>query len=240
MRPTILVVDDDAENCRALSELLTVEGFDPLAFESGEAAWAALVREEVRPALVVADVRMPGLNGVALLQRIKARFPAIPVVLVSAFPDEQVWVEGLRAGATDVFPKPIHGVSLVRALRETVSGSSARKFPGNEDLDPPERGGHDKEESQMKKIAALVLAATFLFVGIAVAAEMEGTIRSVDPAGKQIMLSDGTTLVCDDSTNITVEGKEGKLDDLKEGSKVKASYEEKDGKNMAATLEVSE
>jgi Cu/Ag efflux protein CusF len=37
-----------------------------------------------------------------------------------------------------------------------------------------------------------------------------------------------------------VEGKEGKLDDLKEGAKVKASYEEKDGKNMAATLDVSE
>jgi Cu/Ag efflux protein CusF len=92
----------------------------------------------------------------------------------------------------------------------------------------------------MKKIAALVLAATFVFVGIVVAAEMEGTIQSIDTTGKEIMLSDGTTLVCDDSTNIMVEGKEGKLDDLKEGAKVKASYEEKDGKNMAATLDVSE
>jgi len=92
----------------------------------------------------------------------------------------------------------------------------------------------------MKKIAALVLASTFVFVGIAVAAEMEGTIQSIDTARKEIVLSDGTTLVCDDSTNIMVEGKEGKLDDLKEGAKVKASYEEKDGKNMAATLEVSE
>ena len=92
----------------------------------------------------------------------------------------------------------------------------------------------------MKKIAALVLAATFVFVGIAVAAEMEGAIQSIDTAGKEIVLSDGTTLLCDDSTNIMVEGKEGKLDDLKEGAKVKASYEEKDGKNMAATLDVSE
>jgi CheY-like chemotaxis protein len=90
MKPKILVVDDDAENCRALTELLTVEGFDPLAFESAEAAWSAMAREEVLPAVVVADVRMPGLDGVALLRRIKARFPAIPVVLVSAFPDEQV------------------------------------------------------------------------------------------------------------------------------------------------------
>ena len=92
----------------------------------------------------------------------------------------------------------------------------------------------------MKKIAALVLAATFVLVGVAMAAEMEGTIQSVDASGKQIMLSDGTTLVCDDGTSIMVEGKEGKLEDLKEGAKVKASYDEKDGKNVAATVEVSE
>lgn len=123
MKPKILVVDDDAENCRVLSELLAAEGFDPLAFESAEAAWSAMAREEVLPAVVVADVRMPALDGVALLRRIKARFPAIPVVLVSAFADEQVWLEGLEAGAADVFPKPIHGTSLVRALRAVVGGS---------------------------------------------------------------------------------------------------------------------
>jgi DNA-binding response OmpR family regulator len=129
MKPRVLVVDDDAENCRALSELLTVEGFDPVAFERAEAAWLAMEQMEVRPDIVVADVRMPGLDGVALLRRIKARFPAVPVVLVSAFPDERVWSEGLRVGATDVFPKPIHGASLVRALRETVGGSRPQELP---------------------------------------------------------------------------------------------------------------
>lgn len=129
MKPRVLVVDDDAENCRALSELLTVEGFDPVAFESAEAAWSAMDQMEVRPDIVVADVRMPGLDGVALLRRIKARFPAVPVVLVSAFPDERAWSEGLRVGARDVFPKPIHGASLVRALRETVGGSRAQGLP---------------------------------------------------------------------------------------------------------------
>jgi DNA-binding response OmpR family regulator len=240
MKPKVLVVDDDAENCRALSELLAVEGFDPLAFESAEAAWSAMAREEVLPVVVVADVRMPGLDGVALLQRIKAQFPAIPVVLVSAFPDEQVWSEGLRAGAADVFPKPIHGASLVRALRGMVGGGQAHGFPLGENLDSQGAGGRNTEESQMKKIVALVLAATFVCVGVALAAETEGMIQSVDAAGMQIVLSDGTTLVCDDSTNIMVEGKEGKLEDLKEGAKVKASYEEKDGKNVAATLEVGE
>lgn len=121
MNPQVLLVDDDAENCRALSEMLAAEGFDPLAFESGDAAWSAIVSQRVRPHIVVADVRMPGLDGVGLLRRIKACFPAMPVLLVSAFADEAVWREGLLAGAFDVFPKPIEGASLVRALWEAVS-----------------------------------------------------------------------------------------------------------------------
>lgn len=92
----------------------------------------------------------------------------------------------------------------------------------------------------MKKVAALALASIFVFVGVAVAAEMEGKIQSVDPMNKEIVLEGGTKLAVDDSTSIMLEGKEGKLEELKEGAKVKASYEEKDGKNVAAKLEVGE
>jgi CheY-like chemotaxis protein len=136
MRPRIVVVDDDPENCRVLSELLSAEGFEPLTFDSGETAWTAMDDGQVQADVVVADVRMPGLNGVALLRRMKARLPAIPVVLVSAFAEEEVWSEGLRAGAADVFPKPIHGASLVRALRDAVSGGRECEPPVSANPDP--------------------------------------------------------------------------------------------------------
>jgi Cu/Ag efflux protein CusF len=96
------------------------------------------------------------------------------------------------------------------------------------------------EETHMKKIVALVLVATFVFAGIAAAAEMEGKIQSIDPMNKELALDNGTKLVWDETTKITVEGKEGRLEDLKEGAKVKAGYEEKDGKNVATMLEVSQ
>jgi len=92
----------------------------------------------------------------------------------------------------------------------------------------------------MKKIAAWVLVAAFALVGLVWAADMEGKIQSIDAANKAVVLDDGSTLVCDDSTTITVEGKEGKLEDLKEGAKVKASYEEKEGKKVASRIEVSQ
>ncbi len=92
----------------------------------------------------------------------------------------------------------------------------------------------------MRKIAAVILAATLAIAGIAVAGEMEGKIQSIDPTNKELALDDGSKLAWDETTKITMEGKEGKLEDLKEGAKVKISFSEKDGKNVATTLEVSE
>lgn len=140
MKPRIMVVDDDAESCRALSELLSAEGFQTASYQSGEDAWAAIASCQMLPDVVVADVRMPGLDGVAFLRRIKTRFASMPVVLVSAFPDEPIWVQGLEAGALDVFPKPIHVASLVRALRKVVGAAQKPGQLVGDNPDPPDAG----------------------------------------------------------------------------------------------------
>ena len=92
----------------------------------------------------------------------------------------------------------------------------------------------------MKRLAMLTLVATLAMVGSGFAAEMEGTIQSIDTSSKELALDNGSKIVLDDATTISVEGKEGKLEDLKEGTKVKASFEEKDGKNVAQKLEVNQ
>lgn len=129
MNPHVLVVDDDAENCRALSELLEAEGFAVTSFASGDAAWSAIRNQAVHPDAIVADVRMPGLDGVALLRAVKGRSPALPLILVSAFPDETVWSEAIQAGAVDVFPKPIRGRALVDALTGAIGSNPGRHSP---------------------------------------------------------------------------------------------------------------
>ena len=116
----VVVLDDDAESCRALSELLTAEGFSAHSFASSEMAWSAIESRQVRPDAVVSDIRMPGLDGVTLLRRLRARFPGIPVILVSAFPDDGIWSEALRLGALDVVPKPIRAGLLVGLLQDAV------------------------------------------------------------------------------------------------------------------------
>jgi Cu/Ag efflux protein CusF len=94
--------------------------------------------------------------------------------------------------------------------------------------------------TQTRRIAAFVLAITIVLGGIALAAEIEGKIQAVDKMSKELILDNGPKLAWDEDTKIMVEGKEGRLEDLKEGGKVKASFEEKDGKNIATMLEVSE
>jgi Cu/Ag efflux protein CusF len=92
----------------------------------------------------------------------------------------------------------------------------------------------------MRGFTAVVLAGIFAVAGLAAAADMEGKIQSVNPMNKEIVLDDGTKLAVDESTQIMIEGKAGNLEDLKEGSKVKANSEEKDGKLVVIVLEVSE
>ena len=92
----------------------------------------------------------------------------------------------------------------------------------------------------MKTLGVVVLAGVLAFGGLAVAAEMEGKIQSVDPAAKEMVLDDGTKLTWSEDTKISVKGQEAKLEDLKEGTKVKASYEEKDGKNVLGMIDVTE
>ncbi len=74
--------------------------------------------------------------------------------------------------------------------------------------------------------------------------EVEGTVKKVDPTAKSVQVSSGllglfgATLEVTDDTKINVEGKDGSLSDIREGAKVKASYESREGKNVAKSIDV--
>ena len=93
---------------------------------------------------------------------------------------------------------------------------------------------------KMGSFAALVLALMFTLGGVALAGETLGTIQAINPTTKEVLLDNGSTLAVDQGTKIMVKGKEGDLEDLKAGDQVRASFQEKDGKNVATTLNVGE
>ncbi|MGH8480915.1 MAG: sigma-54-dependent transcriptional regulator, partial [Nevskiaceae bacterium] len=119
----ILLVDDDAKLSRVLALRLESEGYDVVAAASGEEALERLV--EARPGFVLADLRMPGMDGIELLARIQERYPGLPVALISAQGDIPDAVRATHAGAVDFLTKPVDRDRLLDCVRRHLGGDGA-------------------------------------------------------------------------------------------------------------------
>ena len=118
----ILVVDDEPAVRFSLVELLEAAGHTVRAAEHAPAALEAL--EEEPADLVLSDLRMPALDGLALLAEVRVRHPATVFVLMTAYGDERTAVAALREGAYDYLPKPFDNEevrSLVRRVHEMLA-----------------------------------------------------------------------------------------------------------------------
>jgi two-component system response regulator FlrC len=100
----VLVVEDDAALREAVCDTLELAGQKAISAGGGEEALQLLARHAV--SLVVSDVRMLPVDGIALLKEIRRRLPQLPVVLMTAFADVDRAVEAMRAGACDFCSSP--------------------------------------------------------------------------------------------------------------------------------------
>ncbi|MFZ5691811.1 MAG: response regulator transcription factor [Pseudomonadota bacterium] len=117
--PTIFVIDDQPSVREAIGEMLSVFGF---AVELFDSATSFLDKVRVtRPGCVVADVRMPGMDGIALVGEMARRAIAIPVILISGHADVPMAVAGIKAGADDFIEKPVDDAKLVAAINRAMA-----------------------------------------------------------------------------------------------------------------------
>lgn len=120
---SILVVDDSPIDQRLASGLLTRAGFTTRVAANGDDALASLAEE--RAELVVTDLQMPKMDGLVLVEAIRARYPDVPVILMTAHGSEDIAVRALQRGAASFVPKR----DLARSLADTVrSILSVRDF----------------------------------------------------------------------------------------------------------------
>jgi two-component system, OmpR family, response regulator MprA len=111
----VLVVDDDAPIRRMLERTLAAEGYDVRAAADGGAALAAIERSA--PDALVLDVAMPGVDGLAVCRRLRAKGLALPILLLTARDAVHDRVEGLDAGADDYLVKPFAADELLARIR---------------------------------------------------------------------------------------------------------------------------
>ncbi|EEX2836646.1 sigma-54-dependent response regulator transcription factor ZraR [Escherichia albertii] len=115
----ILVVDDDISHCTILQALLRGWGYNVELANSGRQALAQ-VREQVFD-LVLCDVRMAEMDGIATLKEIKALNPAIPVLIMTAYSSVETAVEALKTGALDYLIKPLDFDNLQATLEKALA-----------------------------------------------------------------------------------------------------------------------
>jgi len=132
MQKTVLVVDDDERILSLLQETLNVAGYRALTASSGPEAMRTLTAEDVDA--VITDVKMPDWDGLTLLDRIKAEWPALPVIMITAYADQDIRDRAAVGGAAGLLDKPFRLDQLEKMLSETIrsagerSGAAARKI----------------------------------------------------------------------------------------------------------------
>ena len=119
-RPLALIVDDEPDILRVLSMSLRADGYEVVAAENGSEGLAAFEKE--KPDIVITDIKMPGMDGFEVLDRIKGQSPATEVIVITGHGDMELAIRSLKNDATDFITKP---VDLADLLRETADGGSS-------------------------------------------------------------------------------------------------------------------
>jgi FixJ family two-component response regulator len=122
--PVISIIDDDASVRAATNRLVRSLGYVGLPFASAD---EFLQSSQARDSwCVIADVQMPGMSGVELQSFLRTRGCAVPIIFITAFPDEKVRARALNGGAVCFLTKPFDGPTLIKYLEGALErrGSS--------------------------------------------------------------------------------------------------------------------
>ncbi|MGR8930748.1 MAG: sigma-54-dependent transcriptional regulator [Gammaproteobacteria bacterium] len=117
-RYDVLVVEDDMALSEALCETLEMDGYRVMSAQNGIEALSHLQKHVIR--LVVSDVQMPGMDGLQLLQNLKQKYQAIPVLLMTAYGTIPRAVEAMQAGAVDYLIKPFEAKALTAKVANLI------------------------------------------------------------------------------------------------------------------------
>ncbi|WP_302139688.1 sigma-54-dependent transcriptional regulator [Halomonas alkalicola] len=114
----VMIIDDEPHLRITAGQTLELAGYAPEPHASAEAALEQLAPDF--PGVVVSDIRMPGMDGMALLREVRLRDPDLPVILITGHGDISTAVEAMREGAWDFLEKPFAAERLVEVVRRGV------------------------------------------------------------------------------------------------------------------------
>lgn len=120
MKPLVHVVDDNAEMRASLQLLLKSVALDAQTYASADEFLLRFSPTADRPAVLLLDVRMPGMSGMALLERLRAQHPSLPVIMITGHGDIDMAVRAMKLGAMDFITKPFSTQALLDRVQEML------------------------------------------------------------------------------------------------------------------------
>ena len=174
----ILVVDDEESICWGLNRALTDEGFSVEVTASAEDALTAVARQV--PALVIMDVRLPGMDGLTALRQIRQIAGPVPVVVITAFGNLTTAVEAVRDGAVEYLTKPFDLERLVSAVHRALFAAGDQ---------PPLAGGPSPDDYLADGILGKseVMQDVFKRIALIVPTDLPVLITGESGTGKELV-----------------------------------------------------
>ncbi|MFA7322711.1 MAG: response regulator transcription factor [Dokdonella sp.] len=137
--PTVFIVDDDQAVARSLRWLIESVRLRVETFASAQAFLDGYAT--TKPGCLVLDVRMPGMSGIELQERLTAQRIRVPIIFITGHGDVQMAVRAVQAGAFDFIEKPFNDQDLLDRIQRAISFDS-------------ERRGHDSQRAQLSALFA--------------------------------------------------------------------------------------
>lgn len=182
--PTVFVVDDDPAVLHSLQTLLDSQGLRSECFSSAEEFLESVDAQS--PGCLVADLRMPGVTGLQLLQHLAEKRQGRPTVVISGFAEVSSVVQSMKLGAIDVLEKPFHPGRFLTAVRNALQA------------DDQQRARSVQQQQALERIEALSADERSVLAGIArgltnreIADELDVSLRTVQFRRSSLMTTLG-------------------------------------------------
>lgn len=156
MGTRILVLDDDDVTRKSLVELLIGYGYDAFALETGDEALRSVMNDEFEIALV--DLKMPGMDGIEVLWRLKSVKPMVKVILITAYATVETAVEAMKLGAFDYITKPFKGEVLDGVIKSSIEESDFEKSMMGQGRNRIERSAIEMFQEELGQRKGLVIS----------------------------------------------------------------------------------